>query len=91
MSIAAVKLFHVRLLEDVSLQEEIIEHTYATGTGEMWVPMAQKYGFDITAAEADQYLESLQDDEYELSDFELELVAAGTPGGGSGCGGDGGG
>ncbi len=78
MSVAAVRSFHEKLQQDVSLQDEMLESTNAAGSTEVWHQIAQKYGFSVTQDDVVAYLDSFQEDEYEFSDFELELVAAGA-------------
>ncbi len=74
MSLAAVKSFHLKLQQDVGLQDEILEMT--NGSMDGWQPWAVKLGFSVTQEDINEYLDSLHDLEYELSDFELELVSA---------------
>jgi predicted ribosomally synthesized peptide with nif11-like leader len=76
MSTEAFNAFRARIATDKML-EEACRKAYASGKREeveQLVPLAKSHGFDFTVAEAEAALA-----DGELSDLELELVAAGTP------------
>ena len=78
MSIEAAKEFHLKVQQDETLSQKLLDEAYATNAAPDWAAHAKTCGLHFTSDEADQYLQSLQDSEYELTEIELELVAAGT-------------
>ncbi len=82
MSLESAKLFHLHVQQNPDLQSALADDVttaYDDGGAPDWKSIAHKYGFDMTQEEADAYWDGLCDEEYELTEFELEMVAAATP------------
>ena len=78
MSVEAAREFHSRVLEDSALSKRLLDEVYSTGDAPNWSEHGKLAGLDFTNEEAQGYMDQL-DDEYELTEFELELVAAAVP------------
>ena len=63
-------------MESDELQQALLEEAYNTGAGPDWTALASKLGMELSADEAEAYLDDILGGDYELSEFELELVAA---------------
>ncbi len=86
MSLESAKLFHLKIKGDSQLQEALLEEAYKTGEEPLWRSLAKEHGFDVTDGDVSGYLNGIGGDEYELTEFELGLVAAASS---STCGDDG--
>lgn len=83
MSHENAKALYEKIMATPEIQAEILDaltRIRETGQTPDWEQLAASWGFGgISQQDVWGYGDSLMDDAYELSDFELEMVAAGTP------------
>ncbi|MDO8320836.1 hypothetical protein [Rhodoferax sp.] len=78
---AAFDAFRKHANQNPELQRELIHIVEATQSFDLTAltALAQRENFNVTVQDAEKFIAEIAGNDDELSDFELEMVAAGAP------------